>query len=69
MNAGGHGYGGTRLQPFCASINLQWERHLIASIEFLETLACMRQPVASLTVGVPRKPVLPASAPMRRSDG
>jgi hypothetical protein len=56
------------LQPFCASISLQRERRLIASIKLLETLACMRQPVPCLTVGVPRKPVLPASAPMRWGD-
>ena len=64
MNVAGHRHGRTDLPLLNTCVVQQGQRRLIASIQRFLSLLRVRQAVATLTVGVPRKPVLPTSTSM-----
>ena len=68
MNVAGHRHRRADLPLLNSSVAQQGQRSLIASIQRFLSLLRVRQPVATLTVGVPRKPVLPTSTSMAGSN-
>lgn len=68
MDIRGHRNGRADLSLFHASIAEHGERRLVAATQILQSLVRVCEPVATLTVGVPRQPILPAGAPMARGN-
>jgi hypothetical protein len=64
MNVARHRHRRTDLPLLYTCVAQQKQRSLIATVQRILSLLRVRQAVAALTVGVPRKPVLPTSPSM-----
>jgi hypothetical protein len=68
MNVAGHRHGCSNVSLLHSYVAQQGQRSLVAAIQRFLSLLRVRQAVTALAVGVPRKPVLPTSTSMGRSN-